>query len=70
MRSFQLALNEVRFLSLPPKGGEKGGGFKKKKNTLKVPSWQLEASALRLKAPAESYFAIYLHIIIAMRCRH
>lgn len=49
-------------------GGKKGG--KTAVEERKVPSWLLVASALRVQTPAESYFTIYLHVIIAMRCRY
>ena len=36
----------------------------------RVPSWSLAASVLAKLPPAECDFAIYLHVIIAMRCRY
>lgn len=38
--------------------------------SFQVPSWSLAASVLPKLPPAECDFAIYLHVIIAMRCRY
>ena len=36
----------------------------------RVPSWSFAAPVLPKLPPAECDFAIYLHVIIAMRCRY
>lgn len=38
--------------------------------SIRVPSWSLAAPVLPEPPPAECHFAIYLHVIIAMRCRY
>lgn len=55
--------------------GERGtprlrDGKKRREQSTRVPSWSLAASVLPKLPPAECHFAIYLHVIIAMRCRY
>lgn len=45
-------------------------GKERMEQSVWVPSWSLAASVLPKLPPAECHFAIYLHVIIAMRCRY
>lgn len=67
---FAVASNCSLSSGIDETGGREGRGGKAAVEERKVPSWLLVASALRVQTPAESYFTIYLHVIIAMRCRY